>query len=54
MQELAGNKAVQQQWREKIEDYCKNDLYHYGNASEFIAKWICNWYNNREILKGSR
>ena len=40
-------------WKDKIEDYCKNDLFNYGCASEFIAKWICNWYKNREILKES-
>ena len=51
LKNLAEDKIYQQQWREKIEDYCKNDLYHYGNASEFIAKWICDWYKKREILK---
>lgn len=50
---LAEDKATQQQWKDKIEDYCKNDLFNYGCASEFIAKWICNWYKNREILKES-
>ena len=51
---LANNLDTQKLWHNKIIDYCKNDLFNYGCASEFIAKWICDWYNNREILKGSR
>ena len=51
LKDLAENKATQQQWKDKIKDYCKNDLYHYGCASEFIAQWICEWYQKREILK---
>ncbi|MDA3967554.1 hypothetical protein [Helicobacter sp. WB40] len=39
-----------QKWKDKIEDYCKNDLYNFGNASKEIAKWIIEWYENMEIM----
>ncbi|MDA3968308.1 hypothetical protein [Helicobacter ibis] len=51
--ELSSNIEIQKQWKEKIDNYCKNDLYNFGNASEYLANWIMQWYNNREILKNT-
>lgn len=47
---LANDKQYQQEWRSKIEDFCQNDIYHYGNASAYLANWIMDWYDRREIL----
>lgn len=51
VKKLANSKYCQQEWRDKIEDFCKNDLYHYGNASKYLTNWIIDWYNKRDILR---
>ena len=49
---LSSNKNYQEHWRNKIEHYCKEDMYHYGRASEYLVEWINQWYKKREILRG--
>ncbi|MCI7047281.1 hypothetical protein [Helicobacter sp.] len=48
---LSFDENYQKYWRDKIEHYCKEDMYHYGNASEYLVEWINQWYRKREILK---
>lgn len=49
LRELEKTKT-QKEWEAKIKDYCQNDLYNFGKSAEYIAQWICEWYENREIL----
>lgn len=49
--QLKADENYQKYWRDKIEHYCKEDMYHYGNASEYLVEWINQWYRKREILK---
>ncbi|MDE5602576.1 MAG: hypothetical protein K2I71_01445, partial [Helicobacter sp.] len=51
LQKLSMDKKYQKEWERKIQKYCKEDLYNFGNASEYLANWIVEWYNKREILK---
>ena len=48
---LSSNKNYQEHWRNKIEHYCKEDMYHYGRASEYLVEWINQWYKKREIME---
>ncbi|MDA3968305.1 hypothetical protein [Helicobacter ibis] len=50
LESLANDEKIRKEWYEKIDNYCKNDLYNFGNASEEIAKWIIDWYNANSIL----
>lgn len=50
IKKLAYNKEYQKKWQEKIEEFCNYDLYNYGCASEYIANWIIDWYNKRDLL----
>ena len=47
---LANDGRTQKQWQERIEDFCREDCYHYGNASVFLTDWIIDWYDKRDIL----
>lgn len=48
--ELSTSKTCQNEWARKIENYCQNTLYNYGHASEYLADWIVQWYDNRELV----
>ena len=49
--QLRKDKNYQEHWRNKIEHYCKEDMYHYGRASEYLVEWINQWYKKREIME---
>ncbi|WP_034556391.1 hypothetical protein [Helicobacter canadensis] len=51
LKKLSKDLEYQKQWQKQIEDYCKNDLYNFGDASRYIANFILEWYQARSILK---
>ena len=51
LKRLSDDLEYQRQWKEKIEDYCQNNLYHFGSASKSIADFILEWYQAHNILK---
>lgn len=48
---LKNDLEYQNKWHKKIDSFIKNNLFNAGKASEFLANWIIDWYEKRELIE---